>query len=515
MDLPPIAVFDPIVRPKEGQTNKHAVVRSMKAIGLEVSTSSAKSIIFCPNRGVIAEATLPFPEDIADGPTQHADGIVATAIDVLKEVVTSSGVDVNSIGAIGLSGTWHSLLLLDHDLRPLGRVRTWADLSAAPTVAPLRRDEAAVREFYHRTGCMTHALYPVWKWIHLTRTQPETPRRTAYLSSQLEYVHQALTSERSISKCAASGTGLMNINSLDWDDEILRFAGIRRDQLGELVEAFHTAPLLSSVAREVGLPSGLPVTVGCSDGAMNQVGIGGVAEGIMSMSVGTSGALRVAHQEPKIPDKPSTWCYYLFGGKRLAGAAINGATNCVDWYLDCVSGRDTGHRDYRGFTEGASGVCQEKAPYFLPFLFGERCPGWHEEKTGSFYRLKGSHSEFDLYYSILEGVLFNMYQCYLILAEIGGMPRNVLMSGGILKSPLWSQMAADIFQRELLATGAANDSTVGAALIALESVGGIDSVRDYQPDVIMTFTPRDDKVRIYESRFRTYLDLYAELRQTS
>jgi len=41
---------------------------------------------------------LPFPEDIADGPTQHADGIVATAIDVLKEVVTSSGVDVNSIG---------------------------------------------------------------------------------------------------------------------------------------------------------------------------------------------------------------------------------------------------------------------------------------------------------------------------------------------------------------------------------------------------------------------------------
>lgn len=508
-------MFDPIVPPRAGHTNKHTVVRSMKAIGLEVSTSSAKSIIFCPKKGVIAEATLPFPKDIADGPTQHADGIVATAISVLKEVVISSGVDVKSIGAIGLSGTWHSLLFLDRDLRPLDRIRTWADLSAVPTVAPLRKDEAAVGEFYHKTGCMVHALYPVWKWMHLARTQPEITRKTAYLSSQLEYVYQALTSERSISKCAASGTGLMNINSLDWDDEILKFAGIDRSQLGELVEAFHTAPLLSSVASEVGLPSGLPVTVGASDGAMNQVGIGGVAEGIMSMSVGTSGALRVAHKEPKIPDKPSTWCYYLFGGKRLAGAAINGATNCVDWYLDCVSGRETGHRDYRGFTEGASGVCPEEAPYFLPFLFGERCPGWHEEKTGSFCKLKGSHSEFDLYYSILEGVLFNMYQCYLILVEIGGTPHDVLMSGGILNSPLWSQMAADIFQRELLATGAANDSTVGAALVALESCGGIDSVRDYQPDVTMVFTPRDDETRIYERRFRTYLDLYAEPRQTS
>ena len=66
-----------------------------------------------------------------------------------------------------------------------------------------------------------------------------------------------------------------------------------------------------------------------------------------------------------------------------------------------------------------------------------------------------------------------MYQCYQILAEVGGTPDDVLMSGGILNSSLWSQMAADIFQREILATGVANDSTVGAALIALEAVGGL------------------------------------------
>jgi gluconokinase len=170
----------------------------MKAIGLEVSTSSAKSIIFCPKNGVIAEATLPFPKDIADGPTQDPDGIVSTAIDVLKEVVASSGVDVSSIGAIGLSGTWHSLLLLDKDMLPLRRISTWADSSAAPTVAEFRKDEEAVRKFYHKTGCMVHAMYPLWKWVHLSRTQPELSRRAAYFSSQIEYVYQALTSERAI-----------------------------------------------------------------------------------------------------------------------------------------------------------------------------------------------------------------------------------------------------------------------------------------------------------------------------
>ena len=493
--------------------NKDTVVRRMKAVGLEVSTSSAKAIIFCPEEGVITEATRPFAKDVASGPTQDADGIVATAISVLKEVVNSAQCDVNSICAIGLSGTWHSLLLLDKERRPLGRIKTWADLDATPTVAPLRGDEALVRRFYQKTGCMTHALYPVWKWIHLTRTDPELACKTRHLSSQLEYVHQALTSGASVSKCTASGTGLMNINTLDWDDEILGFAGIKREQLGELVEAFHTAPLLPSIAKEVGLPAGLPVTVGCADGAMNQVGIGGVGEGIMSMSVGTSGALRAVHKEPKLPLKPSTWCYYLFGGRRLAGAAINGSTNCVDWYLDCLSTKDGGRRDYGKFAEGASAVHVEGAPYFMPFLFGERCPGWQEEKAGGFHGVRGSHNEFDLYYSVLEGVLFNMYQCYRILTEIGGTPRDVLMSGGILNSPLWSQMAADIFQREILATGVANDSIVGAALIALQSVGGICDVEDYLPRVTMKFTPSCDKREVYESRFSKYLDLYAGLEQ--
>ncbi len=490
-------------------------MKSMKTIGLEVSTSSAKAIVFCPNKGVIAEATLPFPADMADGPTQDADGIVATALRVLKEVVNCPGIDANSIGAIGLCGTWHSLLLLDNEHKPLGRIKTWADQSATATVAPLRRDEAFVKRLYHKTGCMTHALYPIWKWIHVTRTEPRLALKTASLSSQIEYVHQALTTGRSVSKCTASGTGLMNINTLDWDDEILEFAGIKREQLGELVDAFYAAPLLPRVAQAVGLPSGLPVTVGCADGAMNQVGIGGVREGIMSMSVGTSGALRAAHKEPKLPGEPSTWCYYLFNNKRLAGAAINGATNCVDWYLDCLSARDGGCRDYDKFTEGASEVQGERAPYFMPFLFGERCPGWQEEKAGGFYGVRGSHNEFDLYYSILEGVLFNMYQCYQILSEIGGTPDDVIMSGGILKSPLWSQMAADIFQREILATGVANDSTVGTALIALESVGGINSVEDYRPAVTMKFTPQDDNMKTYESRYAKYLDLYAELKQAS
>jgi len=465
-------------------------------------------MLFHEDEGVISEFSRPFARDVADGPTQNPDGIVASALDVLRQAVQWAGAHGIDIAAVGLAGTWHSLLLLDARRRPLGAISTWADLSAAPSVAELRQDAEFVTDFYHRTGCMVHAMYPVWKWFHLKRTQPEVACRVAHVSSQIEYVFQSLTGCLGVSSCTASGTGLLNTNTLDWDDDILEMAGVRREQVGPLYEAFHTEPMLASVAERVGLPSGVPVTVGCADGAMNQVGVGGVRSRTMSMSVGTSGALRSVHDEPRIPNTPSTWCYYLFGGKRLAGAAINNGTNCVDWFLSRagVKGRDGGA--YEVFSSGAGQVDVAGAPYFMPFLFGERCPGWREEREGGFCGVRASHDEFDLYHAVLEGVLFNMRQCYEILARVGGSPDQMLVSGGILNSDEWAQMASDIFGRELLATPTTNSSTVGAALVALQAVTGRGQATEYIPQITRSFVPRDNMSEVYDRRYRRYLELY-------
>ena len=355
---------------------------------------------------------------------------------------------------------------------------------------------------------MVHAMYPAWKWFHLKRTQPEVACRVAFVSSQIDYVFQSLTVCPGVSKFTASGTGLFNINTLDWDDDILEMSGVQRGQLSPLQEAFHTAPMLASMAERVGLPSGVPVTVGCADGAMNQVGAGGIRGRTMSMSVGTSGALRAVHDEPRIPDAPSTWCYYMFAGKRLAGAAINNGTNCVDWFLSRVGAKGHDARTYETFSRGAGQVDVAGAPFFVPFLFGERCPGWREDREGGFCRVCASHDEFDLYHAVLEGVLFNMRQCYEILAGVGGKPDRVLVSGGILNSDRWAQMAADIFGRELLATGTTNSSTVGAALVALQAVTRGGQAEQYCPGIVRSLVPRDDMSEVYDWRYRRYLELY-------
>ena len=109
----------------------HLVVAS-----LEVSTSSAKCILFSVERGVVAEVTSRYASHVADGPSQDPDGLLECALEVLRRVVHRAQALGLRIEAVGLTGTWHSLLALDRERRPLGRVSTWADLSGAPWVAP-------------------------------------------------------------------------------------------------------------------------------------------------------------------------------------------------------------------------------------------------------------------------------------------------------------------------------------------------------------------------------------------
>lgn len=477
----------------------------MNIIGLEVSTSAAKCALFSTEEGIVDAVQIPFESSVTDKVVQDPEGMAAAALRALGEIV---GCSTREISAIGLVGTWHSLLLLDAEDRPLGPISMWSDLSAAPTVDELRKGQAFVRSCYQKTGCMVHAMYPAFKYRHLKQTQHELVRRAAFLSSQVEYLYWVLTGERAVSRCTASGTGLFNIHSLDWDPDLLDFAGLRPEQLGELKEVFHLGGLRASIAQEVGLKPGTPVTVGAADGAMNQVAIGGAERGIMSFSVGTSGALRMAVDAPKLPEQPSTWCYYLYNGQRLAGAATN-ATNCLDWFLDKCGNRSRGY-DY--FNQAAEGVDAGSAPIFLPFIYGERCPGWDEYRPGGFVGLRAQHGQEEMYYAILEGVLFNLYQCYTILTEVAGAPERILISGGIMNSPFWLQLASDLLGRELWTTGAKNDSTLGAILVALSSINGeVDIQQPAEPSIVCR-PSSPERTRLYRERFAKYLDLYQATR---
>lgn len=474
----------------------------MIVLALEASTSSAKAALYRTDMGLIGVHCTPYSHEICDTVTLDPAGVYNAVAESAKNIMEAYG--IHDIDIIGLSSIWsHSILMLDSDREPIGRISTWANTDSAQTIEKYKKDESLLKWFYKRTGCPIHSIYTLWKWIHIKDNEPYNKGR--YISTLPEYIFEKLTGKSYISQTTASAGGMLNIHSLKWDDEILKFAGIDESMLSALAEPELTMPLCEKAAAKLNLKSGIPVVVTGADGALNQIAAGGLNKGIMTISVGTSGAIRLSSDVPVIPEKPSTWCYYGAEGKRIIGGATSGAGNCVEWFTKRIN---PGNKGIKELDENIENGSFWDSPIFLPFLFGERCPGWDDKRQGGFYGLSGKYTDVHLYYSVLEGVLLNIYQCYNSLAEVIEKPEWIGISGGIEHSRAWLQMAADIFGMEIKSSNIKEASLIGAVMVALKAAGVLKSLHDIERTEGETYYPDLKKSEQRRERFKKYLKYY-------
>ena len=478
----------------------------MNLLAIEMSTASAKALIYSIGKGARKVKSIPFDPAICDIASQDPEGVFNALMHCIKEIIKDEQVDID---AIGICTTWHSLMLLDDNRNPLGRMYTWANSKASQTVQKYRQDQELCSWIYGRTGCMINSTYPLWQYIHLRDTNPELCQKAVYLSSQQEYTFEKLTGEIAASRCTASGSGFFNIHTLDWDDEVLEFASIQREQLALLEEPIYQAALKANMAKELGLRVGIPVIIGGADGALNQIGDGAIKEGVMTLSIGTSGAIRLVSDKTILPANPSTWCYYLADGKRIVGGSTAGAGNCVGWFINKMS---FGSKlSYDELNEAAKTVDIDKAPFFLPFLYGERCPGWFDNRLGGFLELSSEHGIKEMYYAVLEGVLFNLYHCYILLTEFMVSQEKILVSGGITRSDFWTQLAANIFQREMQISNVEHVSLLGAVELMLKSLNPLHELGQKQYGIGEVISPNVEMRDIYIKRFEKYQEFYIRI----
>ncbi len=471
----------------------------MAILVLEASTSAAKAMVYDPDKGVLNLITRMYPTSISDVVSIEAEAMIDLVLDVGREAASGHDIDV-----IALNCTWHSVLVLDENKKPKTRILTWAHREAAPIASALRADEALTRTIYHETGCMVHAMYPLYKIMMLRQDGTILPTDT--IADQGSYLHFRLTGELAASTSLVSGTGLMNTHTLDWNERTLDMAGIKTGQLPKarhFVKADTYATLLPEAAQALGVKHGVPVGLPYPDGSMNQVGSGALTPGIMTLSVGTSGALRVTSPTPILPQNPGTWCYYA-PDRYICGAATNGATNCVDWFKATF----TPSMSYKDMDLMVHDAQTQNAPTFLPFLFGERCPGWQDARRGGFVGITGPHRIPDLYAAMLEGILFNLYQCYELLRTAAQPPSEIRISGGINNSKIWLQMASDLWNQPLCVAKSSQASMMGGAAMGLAAIGIIDEPADFKGDRGYPSEPNPENAPRIRARYEQYMAYY-------
>lgn len=454
-------------------------------IGVDLGTTSTKVVLFNLLGEAQAYANNPYPlyQDTPDMAEEDPDEIFEAVLAGLTEVMRKGKVQPGELKGVSFSAAMHSLILMDANNQPLTRVITWADNRAAEDAKTLKDSELGM-QLFEKTGVPTHPMSPLVKLIWLKRTQPALFAQAAHFIGIKDYVLFKLFGRYVQDYSLANATGLFNIFKMDWDEAALKVAGVTRAQLPELVDTtYQLTGLIDAYAAVTNIPASTPFIMGASDGTLSNLGVNAIDPGVLAVTIGTSGAVRVVTDKPVVDPKGRLFTYYLAPDMWVVGGPVNNGGIVFRWVRDQlfapekITAAQMQIDSYEILTDIASKIpAGADGLLFHPYLGGERAPIWDANARGSFFGLTRQHTRAHMVRAALEGIVYNLYMVMLMIEGVAGKPTAIQATGGFARSALWRQMLADIFEQDVNIPESFESSALGAVVLGMKSLGLVDSL---------------------------------------
>jgi gluconokinase len=461
-------------------------------LGIDIGTSSVRAVLF-DEKGrqksmeSIDCSIISSFEGFAE---LEPDMIFNYVINVISKCIAGSGVQKAEIAAMGMSCHMHSLMMVDSKGNPLSRLMIWAD-TRAKREAKFIEDNYNINELYNITGCrVQHPMYPLSKILWIKNNEADLFKRTAKFITIKEYIIYKLFGEYVVDYTLAASQGFLNIHKQEWDEFILSdILGIGKDKLSTVVECTHVLKgMKQEYADILGVDENVPMVIGSGDGIMANLGCGVFDDTSLSSTIGTSGAIRTSVSSPLLDPQQRTWCYSFTKDTWVTGGAINNGGIVLKWLRETF--RKQFEYDASQFNESiyeafSRYACETPAAsdglIFLPYLTGERSPDWKADVRGLMYGLDYSHGRKHIIRAAMEGVMYRMYSVYEVMSKLNDNAKQIRANGGYVKSDVWLQIQADIFNKEILVSGVGEASALGAAYLAMVSVGAVSDIKKLLP----------------------------------
>lgn len=492
-------------------------------ITIEIGTGAIRVAAFDLSGNMIGSAKGAYPTfHIKPGfSEQDPEQIFITMLYVLKNLLNER---IHPAGfkviRVCFSSAMHSVLPIDKKGVPLGKAMVWSD-SRAKKEAKELGDLELGKLLYSTTGTPIHPMSPLNKITWLKGNEPDRFAASSKFLSIKTYILYQLTGEYLIDYSVASATGMLNIHTLKWETNALKYAGVTEAMLPELAPIFYApAKLKKEYCVSLGLADETRILIGSSDGCMATLGAGVYGDGKATVTLEESGAVRVIGKKVLQDEKQRLFNYLLTEGIYVSGGPTNNAGSVFEWYAtqfgdfkkafdldDCI---DTLIDDAAKVMPGSEGLI------FLPYLQGERAPIWNPNARGVYFGLNIKHEQRHMVRATIEGILYAFFSIGKTVAE----HRNIdsLSANGTFASfPLWMQMMADVFNKPVhIKRGTGSDSVaVGSFLVSATELGIYKSLEEAAKTVELPdqFSPDAANHAVYMKHFRIFEKLGVKLKE--
>jgi len=436
-------------------------INNVTVLAVDIGTSGCRAVISDQDGSVLANAERTYGVTYNDNGVaeQDPERIFDSFIEVIQQCTSESPV---SEVYVAIGSVLHSLLLLDSEGKPLTPLSIWSDTRAVGQCERFR-DSFELNKWPERTGCPLSPTYPVYRLLWYKENEPALYNKFRKAVSIKSYIHYRLFGRYVEDHSVASGSGMFNIHARVWDREILHYLGLEEEKLPDSVPV-ESQLLDINTSLVEGFPSKIKWIIGGADGPLAHLGTAGWNKNVASLTIGTSGAVRIKTDAPRIPSNSSLWCYVLNRDSYITGLATNNGGNVVDWYVNAFYPPGT---SWDELEVCLAATVLDPELFFVPFIFNERELGRTNCNSAKFIGLKQGHTRDDMFRAVVEGVVFNVIHLFDCLRYNYPAVEAVAVSGSLTNSTYVRSIITGAIVLPVIKSGAANAAISGLARIIL------------------------------------------------
>jgi gluconokinase len=489
-------------------------------ITVDIGTTSTKTSAINTVGNIIAHDAVAYPilSTQPDFAEQDPEVILNAVKSTIKAVVEKAGDDILGVS---FSSAMHSLILLDKHNQLLTNSIIWADNRSKLEAEQLRNSQEGF-DIYLKTGTPIHPMSPLCKIEWIKKNDRKKFDKASKFISIKEYIFFRLFGQFVIDYSIASATGLFNIYDLNWNKPSLTLLGIKEEQLSKPVPVtFQTKGLSQQLSSELKLPTDTPFVIGGSDGCLANLGANSTKKGAAAVTIGTSGAIRMASTHSEPDQKQRVFNYLLEENTFIIGGPTNNGAILLDWFRDSFMKDELKDHDQTEFYKLIENEVSKIQPgaeglIFLPYLMGERAPIWDASAKGVFFGISMKHKQIHFLRAMMEGIIFAIYSVGKTMEELVGEIEVINAGGGFAKSHFWVQMLADVFGKKVVINNSLESSSLGAAMVGFKSLGIYEDIEHLQRaiEIVTEFNPDPENHIKYKKAFQIFEMLYSNIKET-
>jgi xylulokinase len=405
---------------------------------------------------------------------------------VIRESLCAAGIRPEDVAGVGVCGQGHGPVLLDARRRALFPCIIWPDLRAI-------KQAESIMDKLHRDVA---AYYTAAKMLWIRENHPETFDKMYKFVLPKDYIRMRLTDIVLTDTGDAAGTMMYSRDEGSWDYQLVDLIGIPREKLPDVLSSDDVVGGVTQMASaETGLRTATQVIAGTADYLCTGLALGDY--------------LQFQRAVVYLGSAPSIFTTGKNGQPKGGFMGIGGAS--LKWLkerLCCLDAPafayETLDKEAEMIEPGSDGVL------FLPHMMGERCPVYNPYAQGTIFGLSLGHNRHTIVRSMMEGVAFQLKMIFNNIKETERLD-EILVVGGGAKSPVWTQVIADVFNVDVCVPHVEEVGTLGLAVLLSTGLGIYDTVPEAQekanPKIIKRIAPREAYRQKYDEMFDLYCDL--------